>query len=155
MPLHNVLKQQQKEEEERNKPKFSKKQIRDKLYYLKKTGQTNKWKRYMRQYRDYHSEDEEDQPEEENHSEEEENYSEEEKEDGYMLTEKKYKIIGDAIKTDYNPTQIQTLQSFFNTVNEDKNLLNNIMYYFKDRKTIMEKPQPPTNRPFYSLPYGL
>jgi len=37
---------------------LSKKQIRDKLHYLKKTGQTNKYKRYLKQYRDYHSEDE-------------------------------------------------------------------------------------------------
>jgi len=39
---------------------LSKRQIRDKLHYLKKTGQTNKYKRYLRQYRDYHSEDEDD-----------------------------------------------------------------------------------------------
>lgn len=134
MPLHNVLKQQQKEEEERNKPKFSKKQIRDKLYYLKKTGQNNKWKRYMREYRDYHSSDEDETEEEENHSEE--NYSEEENEGRYILTEKDYNIIGDAIKNDYNTIQILTLEKFFNQVNGNKNLLNKIMFYFKDRQNI-------------------
>ena len=38
---------------------LTKKQIRDKLHYLKKTGQHNKYKRYLKQYRDYHSDDEE------------------------------------------------------------------------------------------------
>jgi hypothetical protein len=41
-----------------SKNELSKRQIRAKIYYLKKTGQTNKYKRYLKQYRDYHSEDE-------------------------------------------------------------------------------------------------
>ena len=62
---------------------LSQRQITNKIYYLKKSGQKNKYKRYMKQYRDYHSSDEDEE-------EKEKEIKKEEKEK--PQTEEKYEI---------------------------------------------------------------
>jgi len=125
------------------KTQLTKKQIRDKIYYLKKTGQTGKYKRYLKQYRDYHSSDEEEEPEEnqqntteieEEPEENQQNTTEiEEDNDDFILPESEYDLLREALKTDF-PNHIETLQHFFNLIkNED--FLKKIMYFFKDRQT--------------------
>jgi len=123
-------------------PKFTKKQIRDKLYYLKKTGQTNKHKRYLRQYRDYHSSDEEEEEEEEEEPEQNpEDPNEEDPEDPYfILTEREYNTLAHHIKASFpNPNDMEILQDFFNQINGDENLLKQIMDYFKDREKVKQQ----------------
>ena len=116
-------------------PKFSKKQIRDKLYYLKKTGQTNKHKRYLRQYRDYHSSDEEEADDRENTTEED---HEEPEDPDFILSEREYNTLAHHIKASF-PNHMEILQEFFNQINGDENLLKRIMNYFKDRETVKQQ----------------
>jgi hypothetical protein len=114
-------------------PKFTKKQIRDKLYYLKKTGQTNKHKRYLRQYRDYHSSDEdEEEPEETNED------PEDPEDPDFILTEREYNTLAHHIKASF-PNHMEILQDFFNQINGDENLLKQIMDYFKDREKVKQQ----------------
>lgn len=117
------IKEELKTEELR--PKFTKRQIRSKLYYLKKSGQTNKYKRYLRQYRDYHSEDEEEDQLDDNSN--------------FILSDDDYEKIRKALITDFKPLQIETLQKFFNMIGKNKNLLQDIIYFFKDRMKLADK----------------
>jgi hypothetical protein len=138
------------------KTQLTKKQIRDKIYYLKKTGQTSKYKRYLKQYRDYHSEDEEEKPEEENYSEEEENNTDDENLDNkFNLKDSAYNNIDEALKETLDKSQLEFLQSIFDNLIVDKNVMNNLYNYFKDRHQLKkreEKTQP--NKQFYYSPMG-
>lgn len=113
------------------KTQLTKKQIRDKIYYLKKTGQNGKYKRYLRQYRDYHSSDEEEEPEENQQNTTE---IEEEDNDDFILPESEYDLLRESLKADF-PNHIETLQHFFNLIKGNEDLLKKIMYFFKDRQT--------------------
>lgn len=132
---------------------LTKKQIRDKIYYLKKTGQTSKYKRYLKQYRDYHSEDEEEKPEEENYSEEEENNTDDENLDNkFILKDSAYYNIDETLKKTLDKTQIEFLQSIFDKIIVNKIIMNNLYSYFKDRHQVkkMEEKTQPNNQFYYS-----
>jgi hypothetical protein len=145
---------------------LSKRQIRAKIYYLKKTGQANKYKRYLKQYRDYNSEDEEDQPEEETlkptktigggiyystkQQEEEPEETEEleeepeEVESNFLLPEMKYNEIHYKLIKSLNPQEIDILQTFFNKTTEEG--IQTIWKYFKDRQTIIKEKEKEENQ---------
>jgi len=130
-----MLKNQIRQQQQETQPTFTKKQIRDKIYYLKKTGQTNKHKRYLRQYRDYHSSDEDEEEPEQNP----EYPNEEDPEDpDFILTEREYNTLAHHIKTSF-PNHMEILQDFFNQINGDENLLKQIMDYFKDREKVKQQ----------------
>jgi hypothetical protein len=130
---------------------LSKRQIRAKIYYLKKTGQTNKYKRYLKQYRDYTSEDEEEQPEEKTikpakpDSKKEiiagKYYSvepeEDENENNFLLSNNEYNKILDKIKNNNNSLEVDFLQSFFNQANEKG--INTLWKFFRDRQKIINE----------------
>jgi hypothetical protein len=138
------------------KTQLTKKQIRDKIYYLKKTGQTNKYKRYLKQHRDYHSEDEDEEPEEQNYSKEEENNTDDENlDEKFNLNYTEYKKFDENINEILDKNQLEFLQTFFDTQITDKNILMKLYEYLNDRqkiKLITEKT--PTKQPFYYTPIG-
>jgi len=114
---------------------LSKRQIRAKIYYLKKTGQMNKYKRYLRQYRDYNSEDEDADDDDDKKTLNKTIEEEEETENKYLLSEKIYETIIDSFESVYNPQEMDFLQSIFNKTTEDG--IQTLWKFFRDRQIVI------------------
>jgi len=124
---------------------LTKRQVRAKIYYLKKTGQMNKYKRYLRQYRDYNSDDEDENENDkknrkitktiEEEADETEDEDEDETENKYLLSEKIYETIINSFERVYNPQEMDFLQSIFNNTTEDG--IQTLWKFFRDRQTII------------------
>lgn len=95
---------------------LSKKQIRNKLYYLKKTNQINKYKRYMKKYRDYDSDD--DEPIQINNNKEILNNDDELLNDNETLNDDK-KYLQTISKSQYN-----TLEQLFRNIKSAKTIFD-------------------------------
>ena len=143
---------------------LTKKQIRDKLYYLKKTNQIEKYKKALKKYRDI-TDDEEEQPKptriiqpkptriiqqypEENETETEEN--ETETEENENLTEEDINVLSSRIDGLFNRYEKQTIYKWFSLMPDS--YTNYIYYkYFKETPEHNNlKKQIQTIDPYYS-----